>query len=80
MVRPAVPDIHNEIVDLVAACGRVAVRLLCSGHHHSGLLGYAGRGQRFEYSGAAFFCCIGARLSSAWVVGDIEALRQEIET
>ena len=80
MVRQAAPDFHNEIVDLIAAAGRVAVRLRYSGHHHGGLLGYPGRGQRFEYSGAAFFRCSGERISSAWVLGDIDALRRQLGT
>lgn len=80
MVRRSAPDFHNEIVDLVAAPGRVAVRLLYSGHHYGGLLGYAGRGEPFEYAGAAFFCCREDRISSAWVLGDIDLLRQQIGT
>ena len=78
MVRQAAPDFHNEIVELVAAGGRVAVRLLCRGHHYGGLLGYAGRGQRFEYAAVAFFRCTDERLSSAWVLGDLDALRWQI--
>jgi steroid delta-isomerase-like uncharacterized protein len=80
MVREAAPDFHNDIIDVVAGSGRAAVRLLYRGHHRGGLLGYPGRGQPFEYSGAAFFRCTDEHLESAWVLGDIEALRRQIGT
>jgi steroid delta-isomerase-like uncharacterized protein len=80
MIRAAAPDFHNEIIDVVASPGRVAARLRYRGHHRGGLLGYAGRDQLFEYSGAAFFWCTDEHLRSAWVLGDIDALRRQIRT
>jgi steroid delta-isomerase-like uncharacterized protein len=77
-IRRAVPDFHNEIIDIVVAPGRVAVRLRYQGHHQGGLLGYAGEGQPFEYDGAAFFQCTDAHLVSAWVLGDIDRLREQL--
>jgi predicted ester cyclase len=77
-VRAAVPDFHNEVVDLVTAPGRGAARLMYSGHHRGVLLGREGTGAAIRYAGAAFFECGDGRLVSAWVLGDLDALREQI--
>jgi len=77
-VRRAVPDFHNEIVDLVTALGRAAVRLLYTGHHHGELLGIRGHGLPIAYGGAAFFHCVEWQLMSAWVLGDLDSLREQL--
>ena len=77
-VRQAVPDFHNEIVDLVTAPGRAAARLRFSGRHRGVLLGHQGRGDPIAYSGAAFFHCAGGQLTSAWILGDLDALRRQL--
>jgi steroid delta-isomerase-like uncharacterized protein len=77
-VRRAVPDFHNEIIDLVTAPGRAAARLIFSGHHQGELFGRRGRGQPITYSGAAFFHCAAGCLASAWVLGDLDALRRQV--
>lgn len=77
-IRQAVPDFHNEIVDLVTAPGRAAARLRYTGHHTGVLLGVPGTGQPIEYAGAAFFTCADGQLGTAWVLGDLDALRRQI--
>jgi predicted ester cyclase len=79
-VRRAVPDFHNEIVELIRAPDRAAARLVYSGHHRGVLLGRLGRGAPIRYSGAAFFHCADEQLVSAWVLGDIDALYRQIRT
>jgi predicted ester cyclase len=74
-VRRAVPDFHNEVVELVNAPGQAAARLRCTGHHGELL----GRGAAIDYAAAAFFRCAGGRLASAWVLGDLDALREQIQ-
>jgi predicted ester cyclase len=74
----AVPDLHNEIVELVSSRGRAAARLVFSGHHHGVLLGHQGHGGPIRYEGAAFFRCADGQLAAAWVLGDIEALRRQL--
>ncbi|MQA27897.1 MAG: hypothetical protein GEU94_21125 [Micromonosporaceae bacterium] len=76
-IRAAVPDFHNEIVDLVTSPGRAAARLRYTGHHRGVLLGHQGRGQWIEYAGAAFFTVMDGHLASAWVLGDLDALRRQ---
>jgi steroid delta-isomerase-like uncharacterized protein len=79
MIRAAVPDFHNEIVDLVVAPGRAAARLQLTGHHRGLLLGHPGRGQPIAYAGAAFFHTAGGLLTAAWVLGDLDSLRRQVE-
>lgn len=78
-IRTAVPDLHNEIVDLLAVPGRAAARLRYTGHHHGVLLGRQGDGAPIEYEGAAFFHCGVGRLTSAWVLGDLDRLRSQVQ-
>ena len=77
-IRAAVPDFHNEIVELVASGGRAAARLVYTGHHHGVLLGQRGHGGPIRYDGAAFFTSRSGPLTSAWVLGDIDALRRQL--
>lgn len=78
-IRLAVPDFHNEVVDLVVAPGRAAARLRYTGHVHGALLGVPGRGQPIAYAGAAFFTVAGERLAGAWVLGDLDDLRRQLD-
>ena len=77
-VRRGIPDLHNEVVDLVTSPGRAAARLRYTGHHRGALLGQPGHGAPIDYPGAAFFRCGGGRLESAWVLGDLDRLRAQI--
>jgi predicted ester cyclase len=77
-IRAAVPDFHNEIIELVASVGRAAARLVYTGHHHGVLLGHRGDGARIRYEGAAFFRSGSGQLTAAWVLGDVDALRRQL--
>jgi steroid delta-isomerase-like uncharacterized protein len=77
-VRRAVPDFHNEVVELVASPGRAAARIVCTGHHHGVLLGHEGHGAPIRYEAAAFFRCGSGRLTAAWVLGDLDGLRRQL--
>jgi predicted ester cyclase len=78
-IRRAVPDFHNEVVDLVTAPGRAAARLRYTGHVRGALLGRLGYGQAVAYDGAALFDCSGGRLTAGWVLGDLDALHRQLE-
>lgn len=78
-IRAAVPDFHNDIVDLVVEEEyRAAARLRYTGHHRGELLGVPGTGRRIDYAGAAFFTARNGLLTEAWVLGDLVTLRGQI--
>ena len=79
VVRSGSADFHNEVVTLVCEGDRAAARLLYSGTHSGPLLGLPATGRRFEYAGAAFFTVADGLLSSAWVLGDLDGLRRQLE-
>jgi predicted ester cyclase len=78
LVRAGSHDFHNEVVDVVAAGDRAAVRLRYTGTHTGPLLGREATGRRFSYDGAAFFSASRARLTSAWVLGDLASLTDQL--
>jgi len=78
-VRAGSSDFHNSVVTLVCEDDDAAARLLYSGTHTGPLLGLPATGRRFEYAGAAFFTSSGGRLTSAWVLGDVTALREQLD-
>jgi steroid delta-isomerase-like uncharacterized protein len=77
-VRSGSPDFHNEVVTLVAQGSHAAARLLYTGTHTGVLAGLSPTGRRFSYAGAAFFTADAGQLTSAWVLGDLNALRQQL--
>lgn len=77
-IRAAVPDFSNEIVELVVDGDRAAARMRYSGHHVGTLLGVPGNGVAIGYDGAAFFRATEGQLRSAWVLGDLAALRAQL--
>jgi steroid delta-isomerase-like uncharacterized protein len=78
VIRAAVPDFHNELVDLVVAGDRAAARLRYTGHHRGVLLGVPGTGVAISYAGAAFFTAADNMLTDAWVLGDLDSLRRQL--
>jgi predicted ester cyclase len=67
------------VVSLVVEGDTAAARLSYSGTHSGPLLGVPATGRRFEYAGAAFFTVEDGWLASAWVLGDLEGLRAQLE-
>jgi len=77
-VRAASPDFHNQVLTIVVQDDHAAARLQYSGTHHGMLAGLPPTGRRFAYSGAAFFTATGPQLTSAWVLGDLTDLREQL--
>ena len=78
-IRTGSADFHNHVVTVVAEDACAAARLLYSGTHTGPLLELPATGRRFEYAGAAFFTVEDGLLASAWVLGDLEGLRRQLE-
>jgi predicted ester cyclase len=77
-VRAGAADFHNHVVSVVAEDTCAAVRLLYSGTHTGPLLDLPATGRRFEYAGAGFFTVEDGLLASAWVLGDLAGLRDQL--
>lgn len=77
-IRSAAPDFRNEILDLVVDGERGAARLRYTGTHQGPMLGIAATGRPFVYHGAAFFDAHAGLLVRAWVLGDLDGLRQQL--
>ncbi|MGA8114995.1 MAG: ester cyclase [Actinocatenispora sp.] len=77
-VRLGAPDFHNEILDVVATADRAAARLRYTGTHLGPFLDIPATGRRFGYSGAAFFTAAGGLLTDIWVLGDLQAVHEQL--
>lgn len=77
-IRAGASDFHNEIVALVVHGGQAAARMRYTGTHTGPLAGLQPTGRRFSYEGAAFFTGDASRLASAWVLGDLLSLRDQL--
>jgi steroid delta-isomerase-like uncharacterized protein len=77
-VRSGAPDFHNDVLTVVTQGSHAAARLLYTGTHTGDLAGMSPTGRRFSYAGAAFFTADAGRLTSAWVLGDLHALREQL--
>jgi steroid delta-isomerase-like uncharacterized protein len=78
-IRHAAPDFRNEVLDLIAADDRAAARLRFTGTHRGPLLGIPATGRAFSYTGAAFFTTAHGLITHIWVIGDLDALRQQLK-
>lgn len=79
LIRVGASDFHNEVVTLVVKEEQAAARLLYTGTHTGPLAGLAPTGRRFFYAGAAFFTASMGQLTSAWVLGDLTGLREQLD-
>jgi len=78
-IRAGSADFHNEVIALVCEGQRAAARLRYAGTHTGLLLNLPATRRRFEYEGAVFFVADDQRLTSAWVLGDLDGLRRQLE-
>ena len=76
--RASFPDLHMEIVDLIAEGDKVVGRFTCSATHLGDWLGHAPTGRRFErVDEIAIFRLHDGRISHAWSLEDtLSRLRQ----
>lgn len=77
-VRAAAPDFQVQVLEMVVAGDRAAVRLECTGHQRGTLVGIAPTGRPFRYPAAAFLRAGNGLLVRAWVLGDLDSLRAQL--
>jgi predicted ester cyclase len=77
-IRHGSADLHHEIEELVCEDQRAAARLRYTGTHTGPLLGVPASGKPFDYCGAAFFTADHQRLTSVWVIGELDEFRRQV--
>jgi steroid delta-isomerase-like uncharacterized protein len=68
--RRSFPDVHMEIVDLVAEGEKVVGRFICTGTHLGDWRGHPPTGRRFRVDEIYFFELADGRITAAWGIED----------
>jgi len=69
--RASFPDVHMDVIDLIAEDDTVVGRFACSGTHLGTWLGHPPTGRRFEaVDEVYFFRFAGGRIAEAWGIED----------
>ena len=69
--RTSFPDVHMEVVDLIAEDDKVVGRFTCSGTHLGEWRGHAPTGRRFEaVDEVSIFRFSGGRIVEVWALED----------
>ena len=77
-IHAALADYRCTIDDMIVSQHRAAVRSRFRGVHRGSFLGVAATGRHIAWAGAAFFTVAGDRLGEAWVLGDVDTIRQQL--
>ncbi|TMV09120.1 ester cyclase [Ruegeria sediminis] len=77
-VRETLPDFQCNIIDIVDAGQTAAARMSFVGTHQGKFFDVDGTKQRIEWSGAAFFALQDQKIGKLWVLGDIDAIKRQL--
>ena len=77
-VRTALGNYRSDIGETVEQEDMLAVRMTFSGDHQAEFFGVSATGLRITWVGAAFFGFRGDRISSLWVLGDVDAVKAQL--
>ena len=78
-VHAALEGFTCQIEEIIAVDDRVAARMSFHGSHRAKFFGIAPTGREIRWSGAAFFKTRGGKIAELWVLGDVEAVRRQLE-
>lgn len=77
-VHKALGNYQCVIDDLITTETRVAARMTFKGVHLGALFGVPGTGKEISWAGAAFFTIRDERITTLWVLGDIDNLKLQL--
>jgi steroid delta-isomerase-like uncharacterized protein len=77
-VHESLSDYRCEIEELVSEGDRSFARMIFSGIHRGSLLGHSPTGKKVSWAGAALFHARDGKLERLWVLGDLDALREQL--
>ena len=78
LIHPALSGYTCTIEDIIEQGERAAARMRFAGLHRGTLFGVAPTGRPIAWSGAAFFTTDGRQITSLWVLGDVDAVKQQL--
>jgi steroid delta-isomerase-like uncharacterized protein len=78
-VHAALEGFTCQIEEVIAAGDHAAARMSFYGRHRDKFFGIAPSGQEIRWSGAAFFRTGDGKITELWVLGDIEAIKRQLE-
>ena len=79
MVHAALADYRCEIKELVSEESKVFAKMKFSGVHQGEFMGFKPTGRSLVWDGAALFHFQNGKVVSLWVLGDLEALRAQLQ-
>jgi steroid delta-isomerase-like uncharacterized protein len=77
-VNTAFPDLHHEIVDMVAEGDKVAIRLSVSGTHKEEFQGIPPTGKKLSLDEMGFISIIDGKITEGWISADTMRLKQQL--
>jgi steroid delta-isomerase-like uncharacterized protein len=77
-VIDAFPDLHHDIVDMVAERDKVAVRLNVTGTHKGEFQGIPPTGKKLSLDEMGFMTIIDGKITEGWISSDTMRLMQQI--
>jgi predicted ester cyclase len=77
-VTGALESYHCDLQTLLVEGDQAAARLMFSGVHSATFLGVAPTGRLLAWAGAAFFTFADGLVSDLWVLGDLQALNDQL--
>jgi steroid delta-isomerase-like uncharacterized protein len=78
-VHLALENFTCTIEETIASEDRVAARMRFHGIHRGKFFGFAATGREIHWSGAAFFRLENGRIAELWVLGDVDAVRRQLD-
>ena len=78
-VHAALENFTCTIEELIETDDRAAARMSFTGWHRGTMFGIAPTGRDIAWSGAAFFTIEDGMIAELWVLGDVEAVRRQLE-
>jgi len=77
-VHAALENFICTIEDVIETEHSAAARLSFRGTHRAKFFGVEPTGREIRWAGAAFFTVAGGQITELWVLGDIDAVRQQL--
>jgi predicted ester cyclase len=77
-IHAALANFTCAIDDLIAIDRRAAARMTFSGVHRGRLFSVEATGREIRRPGAAFFTTDGRQITTLWVLGDVDSVKQQL--